>query len=272
MPSVTLFPSSHTLGTNGSNFLNPTNLRANDGVYCTVTAAAKNITSQIFLEGFAHSIPAGSTINSIIANVERKMSTTSSIQSVAIQVYKAAVAMGTKTTNTTEPSADTVLSNANTGAWTYDDLANLRVLLENIRGNSTVACTISYDYVSVTVDYTEPVDIRYSTGSFSVVGGFDGSAIKLGNVDGSFDVIGAFSGTAIKMVEVNGSFDAAGDFTGQSFRLVIASGSFASSGSFGGDGMKISLQEGFFDSVGYFTGQAQKTALQAGSFDVIGSF
>lgn len=155
MASVTLYPSSYTLGTNGANFTNPGNMYSDNGVYATVTATVKSTTSQIYLEGFNYSaIPAGSTINSITINVDRKMSGTTSIQSVAIQAYKSTTAMGTKATSTAEPTTDTVFSNATTGTWVYADLANLRVLLEDIRGNSTVACTISYDYVSATVNYT----------------------------------------------------------------------------------------------------------------------
>lgn len=155
MASVTLYPSSYTLGTNGANFTNPGNMYSDNGVYATVTATVKSTTSQIYLTTFNYSaIPAGSTINSITINVDRKMSGTTSIQSVAIQAYKSTTAMGTKATSTAEPTTDTVFSNATTGTWVYADLANLRVLLEDIRGNSTVACTISYDYVSATVDYT----------------------------------------------------------------------------------------------------------------------
>lgn len=155
MATATIYPTSHTLGTNGSNFVNPTNLYTDNGVYATVTQTTKSTTSQIYLESFNYSaIPSGATINSLTVNVERKMSGTTSIQSVAIQAYKSTTAVGTKGTSTAEPTTDTVYSNANTGTWSYADLANLRVLLENIRGNSTVACTISYDYVSVTVNYT----------------------------------------------------------------------------------------------------------------------
>lgn len=273
MPSVTLYPSGHTLGTNGANFLNPINLRANDGVYSTVTQTAKNTTSQIFLESFDFSaIPSGATINSIIVNVERKMSSTSSIQSVAIQAYKAGVAMGTKATNTTEPASDTVLSNANTGTWAYADLVNLRVLLENIRGNSTAACTVSYDYVSVTVDYTEPVDTRIASGTFESNGTFNGLSYKTGSSVGTFDSAGAFNGSANKQIEEFCDFNSIGGFFGQSFRLIVVSGAFETVGSFFGDGNKQSVQSVIFGGVGSFEGQHQKITFQIGSFDSFDGF
>ncbi|HAM62115.1 MAG TPA: hypothetical protein DCP62_00145 [Erysipelotrichaceae bacterium] len=307
MPSVTLYPSSHTLGTNGANFLNPTNLRANDGIYATVTQTAKNTTSQIYLEAFdASSIPSGSTINSIIVNVERKMSSTSSIQSVAIQAYKASVAMGTKTTNTTEPSTDTVLSNSNTGSWSFADLPNLRVLLENIRGNSTAACTVSYDYVSITVDYTEPVDTRIVSGDFGtnvsfeasnektalvsaslgciceVNGGFTATHVGFGNIDlvvsiiggsvrvvsidGSLDVSTALSGISQKVVDVESILGASILISGAYIKTGIQAGIIEADIPINAEGMKLSIQNGSISLGGQIIGQNTKTGQQSGQF------
>lgn len=307
MPSVTLFPSSHTLGTNGANFLNPVNLRVNDGIYATVTQTVKNTTSQIYLEAFdASSIPSGSTINSIIVNVERKMSSTSSIQSVAIQAYKASVAMGTKTTNTTEPTTDTVLSNSNTGSWAYADFTNLRVLLENIRGNSTAACTVSYDYVSVTVDYTEPIDTRIVTGDLGtnvsldasneksalvnaslgliceVNGGFAATHVGFGNIDLVVSIIGS----SVRVVTIDGSLGALIGLSGLPQKVVVVdsalSGSITIDGSFHKTGVqtgdieatipinadlfKLSIQDGSISSGGQIIGQSTKTSQQSGQF------
>lgn len=200
MPVNTYYPSSYSLGTNGSNFINPGNIYSDNGVYCTVTQTAKNTTSQIYLEGFnINDIPIGSTINSVTINVDRKMSTTASVQSVALQAYKSTTAMGTKATSTAEPSTDTVFSSTTTGTWTVADFTNFRLLLENIRGNSTTACTISYDYVSVTIDYTAP---SYDfNGSMSISTSSSLEVISSKNAGEAFDT------TAISAIIIGGSIN-----------------------------------------------------------------
>lgn len=169
MPQVTYYPSSYTLGTNGSNFTNPTYAYADDTSYVTVTSTAKNTTSQIYYESFNMSIPTGATINSVTIYAAGMWSTTASIQSASIQAYNSNTAMGTAGTLSTEPATMTEWSTSATGTWDSSTLnangsTGFRILLSNIRGNSTTACTCSYDYVKVVVDYTVPTNQYDETG------------------------------------------------------------------------------------------------------------
>lgn len=54
---------------------NPNNALLDDGVYA-VTAGTRNSNHDIIGSSFAHSIPVGSTINSVTVEVEYKLSTT----------------------------------------------------------------------------------------------------------------------------------------------------------------------------------------------------
>ena len=153
MATIKLYPS--VISTVNGTWTNPDNAKGDDGVYAVV-AGSRNTNIDIIGSDFTNSIPAGSTINSVVAEVEYKLSTTASAWTGTLQAQKAGTLSGTAITTTTEPTTDTVWTNSTTGTWSYADLANAQVLLR-IRQTSNTACNYSVDYLAITVDYTIPV-------------------------------------------------------------------------------------------------------------------
>jgi len=136
----------------------PTSAYLDDGVYSTVTIAAKNTNYGGNYGGFnvASPIPVGSTINSVTAQAEFKVSTTASIANFGLVVQSpSGTNRGTETVNNSEPAADTVVTQVATGL-TLADLANgtLFVRASARQGNNATSCTYSLDYVQVVVDYS----------------------------------------------------------------------------------------------------------------------
>ena len=209
MPSVKLYPStiSRVLA-----WTTQDNAKADDGAYA-VTAGALNSNHDLRGSGFAHSIPAGSTINSIVAEVQYKLSTTASAWTGTLQAQKNGTLSGTAATTTAEPTTDTVLTNANTGAWTYADLANLQVLFR-VRRTSSTGCNYSVDYIAVTVDYTEPTYNFSGSGSVTGTGSTTGAGNKQTSASGTVSGTGATSSLGYKGASGSGSVAGQGSTTG----------------------------------------------------------
>lgn len=166
MPTVSGFASTNAVVTTGwtnpNNATTVSNVNPNDGVYATATIAAKNTTVSSRFGGFgvASQIPAGSAINSVACNAEMKVSTTASIANLGVVLQSpSGTNRGTQTLNTTEPAADTVITQTvpfATFGWTAASIADgtLFAVVSAEQGNSATSCTYSLDYVQVVVDYT----------------------------------------------------------------------------------------------------------------------
>lgn len=154
MATLTRYATSNAIGVTG--WTNPGNAYvAYDSNYATA-APAKNATISSYYGGFnlADTIGANDTINSVDFYYGFKVSTKNSIASLAGQAYDGTTAIGSKNTNTSEPTSDTVAYFTAPATLAQLRSADFKILLEAIRGNSTTAVTFSLDYVYVVVDYT----------------------------------------------------------------------------------------------------------------------
>jgi len=155
---VTKFANANTVVTTG--YTNPTNAYADDAVYATAAPGAKNtsVTSDYGFPAFTTTdIPDGSTINSVTAEIQFNVSTTSSIATQGLQLENGSTLLGTEATDTTEPAADTLLTHQVTTGIAQADLQTANTVKARVRagrGNSSTAVTFSLDYVKLTVDYT----------------------------------------------------------------------------------------------------------------------
>ena len=160
MATVSKFANANAVVVTG--YTNPTDGYTDDGVYATA-APAKNstVSSDYGFPAFATGdIPDGSTINSVTAEIQFKVSVTTSIATQGLQLNNNGTLLGTRQDDTTEPAADTLLTHQVTTGVTLADLRNANFVLARvsaIRGNSSTAVTLSLDYVKLTVDYTPSV-------------------------------------------------------------------------------------------------------------------
>lgn len=149
----------------GNGWTNPANATADDAVYATC-APAKNatVTGDWDFAAFTDAeLPVGSTINSVTIETQFKVSTASSVATYHHQPLNNGVA-GTDATDTTEPTADKIVTNAAFSTVpTETDLKTAGRIVARAagqRGNNNTAVTFSLDYAKVTVDYTAPVTDR----------------------------------------------------------------------------------------------------------------
>jgi len=163
MPTVTRFPSGDTAVT--GTWTNPTNVQADDGSVASV-APGKNTTSTRRQGnfGFDGQIPTGATINSVAIEVEWRVSVNTSIATLRCYV-RVGSTNGSNNDNAAEPTTLTVgqftgLTRPGGGSWTRADLLDGTFFTEiaGVQGNSSTAVTFEFDYIKVTVDYTDPVN------------------------------------------------------------------------------------------------------------------
>lgn len=291
MPSVKLYPS---IISTVLSWTTPDNAKADDGAYA-VTAGTRNSNHDLIGSGFVHSIPAGSTINSVVAEVQYKLSTASSAWTGTLQAQIIGTLSGTATTITAEPTTDTVAT-ANGGSIAYADLANLEVLFR-VRRTSNTACNYSVDYLAVTVDYTEP-SYNFSgsgavTGAGSTTGTGNKQASGTGVTTGTAAMVGSGTkrATCIGTITGTGAITAEGvmadytyDFSGLSSiegqGLCIADGikqaraptaEIISTGSMTGSGTKQSTSIGTVSGVGNVLASGTKQAIGQGSISGTGA-
>jgi hypothetical protein len=156
MPTITKFGSAYAVSS-GAVWTTPTNIYADDSAYA-ITAGSRNTNWDLIVSGFNFSIPSNAIINSVTFNMEYKLSTTASASSITfISQYNGAV-RGTNWSSTTEPTTDTPITKTDNGAWTVAELnSSLLQAVLRVNRTSNTACNYSFDYVSITVDYTVPV-------------------------------------------------------------------------------------------------------------------
>ena len=155
MPIVTKFPSAVSVT---DTWAGTTNIYVDNGTYAS-TGGTRNGNADIVGSSFGFAIPSGATINSVLVEVEYKLSTTASASTLTLQAQYNGSLMGTASTTTSEPTTDTIWNTSNTGSWTAEELnSDLLEVLFRVRRTSNTACTYSVDYLSVTVDYTEQAE------------------------------------------------------------------------------------------------------------------
>lgn len=164
MATVTKFANANAVVTTG--YTNPTNAYADDSVYATA-APGKNgvVNSDYGFPAFTTSdIPAGSTIDSVTAEIQFKVSTTSSIATQDLQLNNNGTLLGSMQTDATEPTTDKLLTHQVTTGISQSDLQTANFIKARVgsqRANSNTAVTFSLDYVKLTVAYTvaSPVSV-----------------------------------------------------------------------------------------------------------------
>lgn len=167
MASVTKAANSHTVVTTG--WTNPSNAYATTGnnVYATA-APAKNatVTGDFGFPAFTSGdIPDGATIDVVTVRVEWKLSVTTSATLGVRANNPAGTPVGNESTFSSATEAQTIQQS--TSGITLADLRAGTVVarVRDTRGNTNTAHTGSLDFVSLTIDYTVPVDTNPQPGA-----------------------------------------------------------------------------------------------------------
>ena len=167
MASTTVIPNGYT-NTGSYNFTLSTNSsRKIDNAYHNAdnTSSSARLqlasnssntrTSTMYLEfdkTTINSIPAGSTINSVTANVRYYVSNTTYVSAVSMQLYSNTSAKGSAVTN--RPTSSTKYS-ITPGSWTLDELKNVRLYISATHNKSTNSGYVYLYGADVTVTYTQ---------------------------------------------------------------------------------------------------------------------
>jgi hypothetical protein len=177
MPVITRFPTSNT-AVSGT-WSNPTNAYLSNGSVTSTTIAAKNTTAdrQYGTFGFDSEIPSGATINSVAINVRHRNDTTAGVAFLENFASIGATA-GAVNSDDTEPTTLTERTYSSYarpggGTWTRADLLNstFTATIRARSGNSATSVVYEWDYISVTVDYTEPDVTAPTVSTFSPANG-----------------------------------------------------------------------------------------------------
>lgn len=126
---------------------------------------AANSTTSIYYNFDCSSIPQGATIVSISCSF-KAVASSSYFNTRICQLCSGTTKKGSGTTITNTSINNTVNEQtiADTGSWTRQELNNIKILLEAIRGSSTNAFTISFYGATLTINY-EFNGILYSINS-----------------------------------------------------------------------------------------------------------
>jgi hypothetical protein len=150
--SVTRYPTAHTSAT----WSNPAHAYADDAAYAW-THGTKDAYDDILLRGFSFpEIPAGAVIDSVVCEMNYRVSNTSSSARVGMLMTHNDVVMGGGWGSTAEPTSWTKVSTANNGIWTPAMIndGTMKVLVRVERTGASATPYYGLDYVKVTVTYT----------------------------------------------------------------------------------------------------------------------
>lgn len=177
---ATAGPNSAGSGANsgtGSAFTSPGNILTSNNGYATVTMSSAQQSQFLEATNFGFAIPAGSTIDGIVAEIERASSSVaSSVSVVDVNVY--IIKGGTRQT-IQDKASPTLWTTTDTYAvyggatdlwgvsWTDSDInaSNFGVALK-CKPSGLASRTASVDHVRITVYYTPPVGPPASASSF----------------------------------------------------------------------------------------------------------
>lgn len=165
MPVVTKYPQAYNIVDGAWN--NPPNGYSDDGAYFDIDGV-RNTSFYIHFSDFGFTIPAGSTINAITFEIEYKVSSTASAGNIYLSArYDGSTYVSFNTTN--EPLTDTLFQGVvQPYVFSVEQLnSSLLAASVGVRMTGNKACNYMFDYVSVTVDYTEPSNDK--TGSVYIV-------------------------------------------------------------------------------------------------------
>ncbi|MGB8929644.1 MAG: hypothetical protein WCC48_00175, partial [Anaeromyxobacteraceae bacterium] len=150
---MTLFPASNT----GTGWTNPTNAYADDTAYASATLAARRATASGTFAGFHFdtAIPAGSIINSVTVNSAWSVSAANPTATFVV-TPTAGNAISTSTESTVMTPVPSVAATGITRDQLLDAVFSVDVTYTH--ANNVTPQTAYFDFVSVTVDYSAPVN------------------------------------------------------------------------------------------------------------------
>ena len=149
--SVKLYPN---IITTVKSWSNPNNAKADDGVYATTEGTRDSNHDLIGTNFDISSIPSGSTINSIVLEVQYKVSNDRAEWTGTLAPFRNGAIDNTKAlTTSSAPESDATWQNTNTGSWTLEDL-ELDGILFRVRREQLISRTFSVDYLAIIVNYT----------------------------------------------------------------------------------------------------------------------
>jgi hypothetical protein len=131
------------------------NMKAANGLYCT-NDGVTNVNQKIAASNFGFEIPETAVIISVTKEVCYKVSTQASAITLYMEsAYKGSYrGVGVATHN--EPLTDEIISSSNCGTWTPAQLNSIYAeIWLGYKRTSSVACTMSVNWVRYIVDYKE---------------------------------------------------------------------------------------------------------------------
>lgn len=168
--TVTFVPSSYdsvnsvVAGTDSTNVPSNGLTDANSTTRAAFTSdTTANSTTKFYYDFDCSSIPEGAIITSVTCSFKATCNNsyfTSRVGQLCTGTTKKG--SGTTITNTSVNNTVNVQQIADTGTWTRDELNNIKILIEAIRGSSTSAFTLSFYGATLSVTYEVPECYKYS--------------------------------------------------------------------------------------------------------------
>lgn len=156
MATITLFPS---VITTTRTWGNPDNAKTDDGINATTNGTTNNDHDLIGTGFDLSSIPEGSSITSVAAEVKYYVSRSRNWTGT-LGVTRGGVedeAHGITTSDA--PTSYEVWRNLNLGVWTLEELQTIGVLFR-VRKETVLSVTWYVDYLALVVDYTPPLTVK----------------------------------------------------------------------------------------------------------------
>lgn len=149
---------------NANDWLNPTNVGANDGAEASITAAtfdSPDISFQLSTDTYGFSIPAGSTIDGIVVEIEKRDAAIGSAVDFRVQLQDITGFIGSNKADTVTdwPTAATIITyGSSTDTWAASptvDIVNSTSFGVVLSAQATSANTdIFVDFIRITIHYT----------------------------------------------------------------------------------------------------------------------
>lgn len=171
--STTLYGTTATPSTaTGATWTNPNNATGSTaGTVAVWTSTTRSVTATLQLSGynFSSALPAGNVLTGVTANIAAYMASTATtiLTSVTAQLFSGTTAIGSAVSLTPYSTTTTNVYTVNFPTLpTTAQLADLRVTISGVRGNSTTSTTLDVDYVGMFISYaTLNTTLTYINGS-----------------------------------------------------------------------------------------------------------
>ena len=149
-----------TSGTTWANLPNAVDgaLGSNPNTYCTWVNATSGGTGYIEItgHGFAATIGAADTLNSVTLNIRHNVSSVSRISQVRTQAYVGATPVGTAYNSPTNVSTQTYTTTLTGLTLAHVRDATFKIRVTITRAAVTQSSTWSFDHAEIVCDYTPP--------------------------------------------------------------------------------------------------------------------